>query len=172
MDLNLRVALIACLMTALVLGAQPTASAQISENLLTNPSFEEGTADNGAPTGWDYYQGPDETRKVEVVEPGFESDHAVLIQDDNAAAEIGISIDTPADGGLTYEAAVMVYVPEGATGSGAYIQFRFSPSGEFVQRSLSTPATGKWTRIAVVKTAPEGRALASTSTATPGQRRK
>ncbi len=156
MTTALRIALVTSFATMIALGGQSIASAEISENLLPNPSFEEGTADNGAPTSWEYYMGPDETRIVEVVEPGFESDLAVLIQDDNAAEEIGIGQTIPADGGLTYEAAVMVYVPEGSTGGGAYIQLRFSPGDVYVQQSLATPVPGKWTRIAAVMTAPEG----------------
>ena len=120
MSLPMRIALVTSLVMLCGVGGQPIASAEISENLFENPSFEDGITERGDPTGWALYQARDETRKLEVVEPGYESDHAVLIEDNSPTEEIGIGQVVPADGGLTYEAAVMVYVPEGATGGGSH----------------------------------------------------
>ncbi len=136
------------------------AFAAVSENLLKNPSFEEGLQANGVPVGWSLYQQTDELRRLELVEPGAESAHGLLIRDDSTSQEIGVYQDVPADGGLSYEAAVMVYVPEGGSAAGAYLQLRFSPSGAFEQSSLAVPLTGRWTRVAVVGTAPEGTKIA------------
>ncbi len=136
--------------------AQGTARAQISDNLLKNPSFEEGLAENGLPAGWGAYAGDGVDSRITLVEPGAEGKYAALIEDGDATKEIGLTQQIAAEGGKTYEAAVKVKPAEGATAAGAYLQMRFAPSGEYVQASLMTEAPDEFQEVSAVKTAPEG----------------
>ena len=81
---------------------------QVSENLLKNPSFEEGLAANGLPNGWSLYAGNGQNQAIRLVKPGDESEQAVLIDDPDPTAEIGITQQNAVQGGLVYEARAMV----------------------------------------------------------------
>ncbi len=131
---------------------------ELTDNLFADSSFEEGMTERepfGVPTGWTLYDGSSEESRLELVEPGHESDHALLIRDGDAMTEIGIYQDVEAEGGIGYEASAMVKALEPASGGGAYIQLRFSPSGEFVQVSLARARSDEFTRIAAIGMAPE-----------------
>ncbi|MGD9494777.1 MAG: FG-GAP repeat domain-containing protein [Armatimonadota bacterium] len=127
-------------------------------NLWTNPSFEEGMTERepyGVPNGWSLYAGESPQSRLELVGPGYESDHALAIIDDDPTTEIGIYQDAPAKGGIAYEASAMVKALEDGGGAGAYIQLRFSPSGEYRQVGLEAATTDRFRRVAVVGLAPE-----------------
>lgn len=135
------------------------AQAQPTENLFANPSFEEGMTEGepyGVPVGWNLYAGEGENTRLELVTPGYESDHALAIIDGNPGTEIGITQEVPGEGGIAYEASAMVKLLEDQTSGGAYIQLRFAPSGEYQQVSLSVTPSKQFQRVAVVGLAPEG----------------
>ncbi len=129
-----------------------------TDNLWTNPSFEEGVTEAGrysVPVGWTLYAGEGEESRMELVEPGYESDHALAIVDGDQVTEIGIYQEVEGPGGIAYEASAMVKALEDGGGGGAYIQLRFSPSGEYEQVGLGAADTEDWRRISVVGLAPE-----------------
>jgi len=129
-----------------------------TDNLWTNPSFEEGMTELdrfGVPNGWSLYAGESPQSRLELVEPGYESDHALAVIDDDPTTEIGIFQDVKAPGGIAYEASAMVKALEDGGGGGAYIQLRFSPSGEYEQVGLESASTDRFRRISVVGVAPE-----------------
>ncbi len=133
-------------------GQEPT------DNLFANPSFEEGMTEGepfGVPTGWSLYAGDGRDSRLELVQPGYESEQALLIQDGDPTAEIGIYQDVEAEGGIAYEASAMVKALTPGSGAGAYIQLRFAPSGEFQQVGLEGARSDQFTRISVVGMAPE-----------------
>ena len=129
-----------------------------TDNLWTNPSFEEGMTELarfGVPNGWSLYDGSSEQSWIELVEPGYESDHALAVIDDDPTTEIGIYQEVEAPGGIAYEASAMVKALEDGSGAGAHIQLRFSPSGEYRQVGLEAAPTDRFRRISVVGVAPE-----------------
>ena len=107
------------------------AQAQPTENLFANPSFEEGMTARepyGVPVGWTLYAGEGENTRLELVTPGYESEHALAIIDGNPGTEIGINQQVPAEGGIAYEASAMVKALKPAGGAGAHIQLQHLPS--------------------------------------------
>lgn len=133
------------------------AQAQPTENLFANPSFEEGMTARepyGVPVGWTLYAGEGENTRLELVTPGYESEHALAIIDGNPGTEIGINQQVPAEGGIAYEASAMVKALKPAGGAGAHIQLRFLPSGEFQQVGLGQANEAEFMRISVVGMAP------------------
>ncbi len=131
---------------------------ELTDNLFADPSFEEGMTERepfGVPTGWSLYDGSGEESRLELVEPGYESERALLIFDGDPLTEIGVYQDVEAEGGIGYEASAMVKALEPAGGGGAYIQLLFRPSGEYVQVSLARARSDTFTRIAAIGMAPE-----------------
>ena len=130
--------------------------AQVSDNLLENGSFDDGTSADGTPLGWSLYMARDENRDIRLVETPHEGKFALLIYDNDPGQEIGIVQTIPAQGGECYEASVMVRGYEGASSAGSYLQFRFLPSDVFHQVPLVTQSADAYSRIAVKAVAPEG----------------
>ncbi|MBM3501585.1 MAG: hypothetical protein FJX74_23265, partial [Armatimonadetes bacterium] len=91
---------------AVALGSALGSSAQVSENLLRNPSFEEGLGDNGLPVEWSLYAGNGQNQAIRLVKPGDQSQQAAMLDDPDPTAEIGMVQQNPAPGGLVYEAGV------------------------------------------------------------------
>ncbi|MGQ9732931.1 MAG: hypothetical protein ACUVX8_16865, partial [Candidatus Zipacnadales bacterium] len=131
------------------------AAAQVSENLLANHSFEDAVDVNNVPVGWQLYAGVDERRHFEIVRPGNEGERALLLDDEDPQAEIGLNQTVSAEPLVVYEASVMVKGVVGRPSAGAYLQLRFLPSNKYVQVSLAAPSTDSFTRVAVKGIAPE-----------------
>ncbi len=144
----------AALVVLLLLLSPALCQGQISDNLLKNPSFEEGLSEAELPVGWSEYGGRDENRRIELVEPGHESEHAVLIADGDPALEVGIFQVVAIEPGLTYEASVMVKTIEGGSTAGSHLQLRFAPSGEYAQTGLKATGTEAFNRVSAIATAP------------------
>ncbi|MCK4627967.1 MAG: hypothetical protein KAT56_03125, partial [Sedimentisphaerales bacterium] len=148
-----RVFFISLLLTAYLSGL---CMAAVSENLLTNPSFEEGAGKNGLPIGWRRYSGRGEDLKLSIVKSADTGKNAVLIHDGSPNQETGLSQTVPGKGGLTYEASVKVRTVPDASGSGSDLQMRFLPSNKYVQATLDT-TWGQTFNLANVRgTAPVG----------------
>jgi len=128
--------------------------ATISENLLRNPSFKQGTNENGLPIGWSLYGGRGTNQYVKLVELDGSAQMVVLIDDGDASAEIGLMQTCPVKPGLTYEASVETRVLKGASSQGAYLQLRFLPSDKYVQASLANGSTKTFEKVSVKATAP------------------
>jgi hypothetical protein len=147
-----------CLLTvaAAVLVLAPAASAEVSPNLLQNPSFEGGVQANGAPTGWGLYGTPGPTSRVKLVDTPDTGANALLLEDGDMATEIGVSQTVAVKGGLTYQASVRVRRVGEESPAGAYLQLRFLPSQQFAQTGLSAASALAYNTVSVTLTAPEG----------------
>lgn len=126
---------------------------QVSKNLLKNPNFEEGTDAQGVPWGWARYGGGGAGQQIKVIEVEG-GKKALLIEDGDSSAEIGIVQSVPVSPGLTYEASVKVRSMDGASAAGAYLQLRFRPSDVFTQVPLVPSGTKEFEEISVRATAP------------------
>ncbi len=125
-------------------------------NLLANPSFEDGVGENGVPVGWSNYGGLDEYRKLTVVDGDIDGAKMLRFEDDDPAGETGLRQKVPAEGGLAYMATVSVRALDELSPGGSYLQLRFSPSGEFAQRSLIPGLGGAAADTVIGKVAPPG----------------
>ncbi|MHC4486979.1 MAG: hypothetical protein ACYS4T_17515 [Planctomycetota bacterium] len=126
----------------------------VSENLLRNPSFKQGTNENGLPIGWSLYGGRGTNKHIKLIELDGSAQMVVLIDDGDASAEIGLMQTCPVKPGLTYEASVETRALKGASSQGAYLQLRFLPSGKYVQTSLARGSTKIFEKVSVKATAP------------------
>ncbi len=124
------------------------------ENLLRNPSFEEGASDTGVPAGWGLYGQIDEQRALSLVDLPGEGGRALQLADGHPGGELGIVQRVPAAPGTPYVAGVSVMGVENASPAGAYLQLRFLPSGKYVQRPLVPGLPGTFNRVEVGKVAP------------------
>lgn len=136
----------------------PCAMAATSDgpNLLANPSFEDGVGENGVPVGWSNYGGLDEYRKLTVVDGDIDGAKMLRFEDDDPAGETGLRQKVPAEGGSAYMATVSVRALDELSPGGSYLQLRFSPSGEFAQRSLIPGLGGAAADTVIGKVAPPG----------------
>ena len=132
------------------------ANAAGETNLLRNPSFEDGMSDSGAPAGWDLYGALDERRALSLVDAPDAGNKALLLADGHPGEELGIVQQVAAGPNTPYLAGVSVKAVEDASPRGAYIQLRFLPSGEYVQRPLIPGLGDHYQRVEVGAVAPEG----------------
>ena len=146
--------LIASLALLLTILPALVCQAEVSENLLSNPSFEEGVDENGIPVGWALYGGQDENRHINLVDIADTGVSALLIDDDDPGKEIGISQTLAVKPDLVYEASVMVRRIEGATSGGSHLQLRFTPAGEYFQTGLAARSAQSYNRVSVKGVAP------------------
>ena len=114
----------------------PALCEEAPANLLKNPSFEESVQDNGVPSGWHLYGGLGPNRRVDVIDAPDLGGKAVLINDSNEAEEVGLSQAVGVEANASYLASVKVKAVEDASPNGAFLQLRFLPSNQFVQRPL------------------------------------
>ena len=119
---------------------------------LANSSFDGAVSDKGIPSGWSQYGGGGENQKLEVTE--IDGQTTLLIADGCRKTEIGVSRKFPLKGGETYQVTAKVRGVQGASTSGAYLQFRFLPSNKYVQRTLHARSTNKFSEVSVRGTAP------------------
>ncbi len=134
-------------MTAAALGY-----ADMAPVALVNPDFAAGADAAGLPRGWGRYAGSqDATAKVVEAAPGT---HAVLLQDNDANAEIGVTQAFPAKPNLLYRVTVKVRAVAGATPAGSHCQLRFLPANTLAQVELATEVSQGWDEIVVEGVAP------------------
>ncbi|MCC6445973.1 MAG: VCBS repeat-containing protein [Armatimonadetes bacterium] len=155
-DLLHHVILTAGLVVLLLGCAQSPGRAEVSPNLLKNPSFEEGADANGVPAGWSLYAGGGKNQRLRFVRPAESGQRALLIEDNDPTAEIGIVQSAPAQPGLTYGSHARVKAIRGASPYGAYMQLRFLPSQQFVQVNLVSDRADRFKTVSARATAPEG----------------
>lgn len=130
------------------------ALAQEPENLLRNPSFEEAPGENGLPPGWSIYAGLDDNRRVTLVEDAADGQLACRIDDLTDTAEVGITQTVAAEGGVAYRASVKTKAAVPQRPVGCYLQMRFLPSNEYVQKPLRTGPGGRYAETSVGRLAP------------------
>jgi hypothetical protein len=161
-DGKLRLCNFLVLVFFLVSGVFAPCLAMVSENLLRNPSFEQGMNENGLPVGWSLYGGRGTNQHIKLVKLDGSAQMVVLIDDGDASAEIGLMQTCPVKPGLTYEVSVETRALKGASSHGAYLQLRFSqgghlsvlPSNKYVQTSLARGSTKTFEKVSVKATAP------------------
>lgn len=137
-----------------VLSVFTPCQAIVSENLLRNASFEQGTGENGFPLGWSLYGGIGTNQHIKLVEADENAQTVILIEDGDVSAEIGLMQTCPVKPGLTYEASVETRALKGSSPHGAYLQLRFLPSQKYVQTSLAGDSTKMFEKVSVKATAP------------------
>ncbi|MGD8499391.1 MAG: hypothetical protein PVJ86_02015 [Phycisphaerales bacterium] len=153
-DGKLRLCSFLVLVSFFVSGVFAPCLAMVSENLLRNPSFEQGTKESGLPVGWSLYAGGGTNQHIKLVKLDGPTKMVVLIEDGDASAEIGLMQTCPVKPGLTYEASVETRTLKGASSHGAYLQLRFLPSNKYVQTSLARGSTRTFEKVSVKATAP------------------
>lgn len=121
---------------------------------LVNASFDQGFSEGGVPEGWMLYGGTGPDRTLGPEKPGAKG--ALLLDDRDAAAEIGVYQNVPAEGGIAYRATAMVRGVEGRSSAGANLQMRFLPGDKFVQAALNAAEPGAARPVSVTMVAPEG----------------
>lgn len=142
------------LAAVVLLAATPARPAEIFEVPLKNAAFAQGVDPHGMPSGWSRYGGAGKEQELKVVDlPG--GGKALLIADGDSKAEIGVVQTVDLKEAETYQASVKVRAVEGASPAGAYLQFRFLPSQQFVQKSLAG-GSATFSEVAVKATAPAG----------------
>lgn len=139
---------------AWLLGTADPVRGEISANLLCNPSFEEGAEAYGVPRGWSLYAGNGQDQHLRLVELADTGKVALLIEDNDPGAEIGIHQTVPAQPNLTYEAKARVRAVEGFPTGGCYLQLRFLPSNQYAQASLAAGSSQDFETVSVRATAP------------------
>jgi len=144
------------LVLTLVLTVAPLIAQDPPANLLANPSFEEPPRADGCPAGWSIYGGVGETRRLTRVTDVHDGEAAVLMDDDDAAQELGLTQSVAAPGGVVYRAGVWVKEAETGSTAGSYLQMRFLPSNTFRQVPLMPRRGGGWREAKVTGLAPEG----------------
>ena len=140
---------------SLLLMASGVGWAAVSENLLQNPSFEEGLTQAGVPVGWSRYAGG-KGLTLSLVDTAHTGKKALLIHDDHPGKEVGVFQDVEAEPGLTYEASVYVRSAPGASTAGSHLQMRFVQSNKFAQTGLAAETRDAFGRVSVRATAPAG----------------
>jgi hypothetical protein len=152
-----RVSGAALLAMAFVMGApSPQCFAKTPVNLLTNPSFEEGVTDAGAPVGWSVYGGMGPQRRLVIVDAPEHGGKALLIDDSNPGAELGLYQTVAAKPGVPYLATVAVKAAGEASPGGSYAQLRFLPTDELAQVPLRPGFGGAFNEMQVGRVAPPG----------------
>ena len=137
---------------AVLLAITPAFGQHVFEIPLENPAFTKGVSAQGIPLGWSKYGGG-KAQGLKVVDDGL-GGKALQIADDDRAAELGVTQTVPLKGGQTYQASVKVGTVEGASAAGAYLQFRFLPSQQFVQQGLMPASGGGYSETTAIATAP------------------
>ena len=131
-----------------------TASAEPVEVPLVNPSFEGAIAEDGAPEGWSRYGGHDRL-SVSVVDDVIAGGQALLIEDDNPEAEVGVHQTFALEGGQNVRVRVSVRRATEESTAGAYLQLRFLPSNEFEQIGLRAESADRFSDVVLFTAVPE-----------------
>lgn len=116
---------------------------------IVNGSFDQGSDATGLPQGWSRYAGS-QTATATVAPEG----KALLLDDQDEGAECGVVQNFPLGPGLGYEVSVKVKAFEGRPTAGAFLQFRFLPSGQFQQCDLTSDSTTEFQEVTLRGFAP------------------
>lgn len=130
-----------------------SAFAAETEVPLKNPVFTEGVGADGVPLGWERYGGRGKDQHVSVVDDG-RGGKAVLIEDGDTEAEVGIMQIVPVKPNIGYEARVRVRAVKGTSSGYAVVQLRFLPSQKLEQTHLLTQSPDEYNEIALRGMAP------------------
>jgi hypothetical protein len=137
-----------CILLWLLTGAEGAPRVPVP---LVNNDFSQGADAQGVPLGWQLYGGSAQAQlRYEAGE------QAVLLDDQDAAAEVGLSQAFAVQPGVGYEVRVKVRAFADRPSGGAFLQFLFQPSGEYVQVSLSTKVLAGFGEIVARAMAPPG----------------
>ena len=144
-----------CLLAAAAILAAivPAGAEEVYQLPLANPSFTEGVTGSGVPSGWSKYGGAGRDQELEIVD-GPDGGKALLIADGDRNAEVGVNQSFELKGGQTYRVTLKACRVEGASTGGSYVQFRFLPSNQIVQRGLSASSTKRFSEVSVLGSAP------------------
>ncbi len=156
-ELGFIASLLALLTLCLTAGKGYTAQGSV---LVKIERFQQGVDEDGIPVGWSLYGGAGRDQHIRLVEMEGSS-NAVMIEDGDTGAEIGLIQTISVTPGETYEASVEARAVEGASSHGAYLQLRFLPSDRYVQTSLAAVSTSQFETISVKGTAPSDTERAS-----------
>ncbi len=121
---------------------------------LANGSFEGAVTPAQLPAGWRLYGGDGTEQKLSVVSSG--ESKALLIEDGDPAAEIGLQQEVAVKPGETYALTVRVRRVRDADPTGAFAQLRFLPGDHYVQRGLAAESPDSSTEITLATRAPDG----------------
>ncbi len=135
---------------ALVASAALAAETEVP---LKNATFTEGAGANGVPLGWSLYGGRGVNQRVTVVDDG-RGGKAVLLEDGDPEAEVGITQTVPVKPNVGYEVRVRVRAVKGASGDVAAVQLRFLPSQKFEQTYLVAQNADEYNEITLRGLAP------------------
>jgi len=130
-----------------------SAFAAETEVPLKNPAFTDGVSANGVPLGWSLYGGRGKDQRVSVVDDG-RGGKAVLIEDGDPEAEVGITQSVPIKPALGYEVRVRVRAVKNAPDEHAVVQLRFLPSHKLEQTHLLAKSVDDFNEITVRGMAP------------------
>jgi hypothetical protein len=137
--------------SAIALLASDLGAAPLTPVPLTNGDFSQGVNEQGCPVGWNQYAGSPHAQTTYV--PG---EQAIILDDQDPAAETGLTQGFPVQAGLGYEVRVKVRAFADRPTGGAYLQVIFMPGGQYKQVSLSTDLTRGFDEVAVQGFAPPG----------------
>lgn len=130
-----------------------SAVAAETEVPLKNSAFTESVGTNGVPVGWSLYGGRGKDQHVSVVDDG-RGGKAVLIEDGDREAEVGITQVVPVKPNVGYEARVRVRAVKGVSNGYAVVQLRFLPSQKLEQTHLVTQNPDDYNEITLRGMAP------------------
>ena len=136
---------------AVILLIAAAAAADVTPVPITNGDFSLGADDHGVPVGWNPYGGSEAATLSYVA-----AEQAVILDDRDGAAEVGITQGFPAQPGIGYEVRVKVRAFTDRPSGGAFVQLIFYPSGEYAQAGLATSVTEGFREIAASGFAPAG----------------
>lgn len=133
--------------------AASTALGAETEIPLKNARFDDGTAANGLPIGWSLYGGRGHDQRISITDDGC-GGKALLIEDGDPDAEIGLTQLVPIQPNLGYEVRVRARAAKNASDHGANVQLRFLPSNTIAQTPLQTHGPDEFHEVAVRGVAP------------------
>jgi len=139
--------------TTILLAVTSTKAEELFEVTLENPSFRKGVNDHGVPLGWSKYGGSGTDQELKIAD-GPDDGKALLIEDGDPSAEIGVFQSFDLKGSETYQVTANVQRVEDASTSGSYLQFRFLPSNQYVQIGLTARFADRFSEVSVKGTAP------------------
>lgn len=120
---------------------------------LKNPAFVEGSNSQGVPLGWNKYGGRGKRQRIAVIGDD-RGKSALLIEDGDPEAEVGITQVVSIKPNVGYEASVLARSVTGASELGANVQLRFLPSNTYVQTHILTQGPDDFCETTVRGVAP------------------
>lgn len=137
-----------------------TSTILAAENLIANPSFEEGEVD-GLPVGFTNWQalltyGDGAALSKENAHTG---DWSLKFYNPSGDVVLGmISTPVPAEAGKTYRASAWIFAEPGTGKFSLYIEFLNENKGRVSASWVQNQAAGDWELVEITEKAPEGTA--------------